>query len=127
TWIVADEAILITTKEKADVTLNTKLYIVGDLVAATADPTNTSANELGSVDDLIDSVTSIAAADMWSERGGPGTIESYGAGKYTLLAVMQSQQAHEQVADILTQVRDVRHRQQEATAQQPPIATEPKT
>lgn len=52
---------------------------------------------------LIDLITGTIATATWSELGGPGTIEGFDT---TLsLVVSQTQEVHEQIADLLTQLR----------------------
>jgi general secretion pathway protein D len=54
-------------------------------------------------DPLIDLITGTIATATWSELGGPGTIEGFDT---TLsLVVSQTQEVHEQIADLLTQLR----------------------
>src|SRR5262249_16208719 len=54
------------------------------------------------------------------EEGGPGSVESYGQ-KNEVLVISQTQAAHEQVADLLSQLREIHRKQQdEATAANSP-------
>ncbi|MCC7085345.1 MAG: general secretion pathway protein GspD [Pirellulales bacterium] len=54
-------------------------------------------------DPLIDLITGTIATSTWSELGGPGTIDGFDT---TLsLVVSQTQEVHEQIADLLTQLR----------------------
>ncbi|HEY2881766.1 MAG TPA: hypothetical protein VGJ15_05020, partial [Pirellulales bacterium] len=54
-------------------------------------------------DSLIDLITSTIAAPTWSEMGGPGTIEPFETN--LSLVVSQTQEVHEQIADLLQQLR----------------------
>jgi type II secretory pathway component GspD/PulD (secretin) len=54
-------------------------------------------------DSLIDLITSTIAAQTWSEVGGPGTIEGFDTN--LSLVVSQTQEVHEEIADLLQQLR----------------------
>ncbi|HTQ40175.1 MAG TPA: hypothetical protein VMJ32_14205 [Pirellulales bacterium] len=54
-------------------------------------------------DTLIDLITSTISPQSWSEMGGPGTIQGYDTN--LSLVVSQTQEVHEQIADLLTQLR----------------------
>ncbi|HZZ30306.1 MAG TPA: hypothetical protein VFE46_20070 [Pirellulales bacterium] len=54
-------------------------------------------------DTLIDLITSTIAPQSWSEMGGPGTIQGYDTN--LSLVVSQTQEVHEQIADLLAQLR----------------------
>jgi len=54
-------------------------------------------------DTLIDLITSTISPQTWSEMGGPGTIQGFDTN--LSLVVSQTQEVHEQIADLLVQLR----------------------
>jgi general secretion pathway protein D len=54
-------------------------------------------------DTLIDLITSTISPQTWSEMGGPGTIQGFDTN--LSLVVSQTQEVHEQIADLLQQLR----------------------
>ncbi len=54
-------------------------------------------------DTLIDLITSTISPQTWSEMGGPGTIQGFDTN--LSLVVSQTQEVHEQIADLLAQLR----------------------
>ncbi len=54
-------------------------------------------------DSLIDLITSTIASQTWSDVGGPGTIDSFETN--LSLVVSQTQEVHEEIADLLQQLR----------------------
>ncbi len=54
-------------------------------------------------DSLIDLITSTIATQTWSDVGGPGTIEGFDTN--LSLVVSQTQEVHEEIADLLQQLR----------------------
>jgi hypothetical protein len=95
TYTIRDDVLLITSKEKADEILTTKAYAVADLLGR-------SATRPVTMNHLIEAVVSIVRPESWDENGGPGTIVPMAE---TLL-VNQTFDAHEQLADLLTLLRD---------------------
>jgi hypothetical protein len=55
-----------------------------------------------SADKLINVITGTIATQTWSDEGGPGEIEEYGG----LLVISQTQEVHEQIANLLNQLRE---------------------
>ena len=54
-------------------------------------------------DTLIELITSTIAPDTWDEVGGPGAIESFATN--LSLVISQTQDVHDQIADLLEQLR----------------------
>jgi hypothetical protein len=87
-WIVQDEALLITTKEKAEERLEVRLYYL----------------PLGYDTDfqaLIDLIQSTVAADTWDTVGGPGAIRRMDVGPTSQLVVATTYQVHREVEGLL--------------------------
>jgi hypothetical protein len=96
TWIIRDEVLVVTTKEKAGRYLVTCVYNVGDLVDK-KDP---------DYDNLIDTIVSCVATDTWAENGGgEAEIRPFAPG---LLVVSQTQAVHEDISALLSNIRGVR-------------------
>jgi general secretion pathway protein D len=58
---------------------------------------------LADFDTLIELITSTIAPDTWDEVGGPGAIESFPTN--LSLVISQTQDVHDQIADLLEQLR----------------------
>ena len=54
-------------------------------------------------DTLIDLITSTVRPQTWSEMGGPGTITGFDTN--LSLVISQTQEVHEEIADLLVQLR----------------------
>jgi hypothetical protein len=127
TWVVGNEVLLITTREKADSMLMLALYPIADVLSrgetagddSEEDPT-TSQTVM-----LVGNITNNIAPLSWSDQGGPGTLEEYGNG--ALLVVSQNQEIHDRIANLLSQLRELHHKQQEEATKQPARPKEPET
>jgi hypothetical protein len=89
TYVIANEVILITTAEEAESRLDTRVYDVAD----TGITTNS----------LIEVISKVKS-DSWSETGGPGHIT---AATNSTLVIAQTQRIHEQIVDLLEQLKRV--------------------
>ena len=78
TFVTQDEVLKITSKEKADDILTTKVYYVGDLVRRRRDASP-------SFGPLMNMITSTIQPDSWEDNGGPGSIQPYG-GEYLVFS-----------------------------------------
>lgn len=106
TWIIRNEVILITTQEEAESQVETRLYPVLDLVAASGATPDKAVRGEHDYDTLIDTITTTIEPDSWDEVGGPGTIAEYpGAGA---LVISQTAEIHEQVERVLAAIRRVK-------------------
>lgn len=106
TYVLKDEVLLITTPEKSETELTDVSYPVGDLVGREyGDDGETVKLDF---DSLIGAITATVRAESWDEVGGPGTIEGFA--QRGLLVVGQTQEVHEEIADLLAQMRTVRNR-----------------
>ena len=104
TWIVQDEVLLITTAEQAGATLQTRVYEVGDLVAARDE----QLRPYNDFDQLIEMITSTVKPTSWDTVGGPGSIASFEAAGITALVVSQTQQNHEEIDRLLADLRKIK-------------------
>lgn len=86
-WLIRDEMLQITTREKADKTLETHLYGVAELYEGGH-----------TADELIDAITSCVSPSTWEEADGSGSIRSLS----NALAVWQTQRVHREVELFLT-------------------------
>jgi hypothetical protein len=86
-YTIQNGVLLITTKMSADAMVFPRVYQVADLL--TADKS------------LIETITSSVRPDSWKPTGGPGIISELGK----TLIVCQSQEAHEDIADLLKLLR----------------------
>ena len=98
--VVEDEVLLITTRYRANETVETHVYDVQDLV--TQDSGNGARPDF---DSLIDLITSTVAAAYWDSVGGQGTIEPIGDGS---LVICQTAEVHEQISQLFSAIRKVR-------------------
>ncbi len=114
TYVIANEVLLITTFEEADANLWPKVYDVADLVA----PANLSvAGSPFAVNPpepnfiaLTRVITTTIAPDTWDQVGGPGSIESMAYGEKYVLVISQTEEVHEEVRELLEQIRSVKPR-----------------
>lgn len=93
TFIVRDEALLITTREDAESRLHGVAYPVHDLIET---PNGQD------LDSLIDLITTVVLPPSWSDVGGPGSVQGLGRG---WLLVQQTEYCHALVDHLLTTLR----------------------
>jgi uncharacterized membrane protein YgcG len=93
-YVIKDEALQITTKDKAAQELATEIYDVRDLID----------DSPGSCDysDLISLLTSTVKQESWAEKGGNGVCQP---GLFGTLLVSQTEDTHVDVAAVLSSVR----------------------
>ncbi|MDA1050188.1 MAG: hypothetical protein O3C40_06875 [Planctomycetota bacterium] len=103
-------ALWITTPEKAEARLVTKVYPVGDLLGR--DPTLVESQRDHSL--LLQTIQANIAPDSWDNVGGPGAIE----GIHNAIVVSHTYDIHEQVAELFTVYRDIIADSAAADAQQ---------
>ncbi len=116
TWVLQDEVLEITTRDKASTMLQTRLYPIEDLVRRSGDSTDGSrAETTPSADSFVDVITSTVAMNTWSQVGGPGTVEPYDKDGL-ILVVSQTREAHEEIADLLAQLRELHRKQKDDDA-----------
>lgn len=98
-YVVRNEVLQITTKEKAEARLETKVYGVRDLVPS-SDATAGVEPDFGS---LIQTITKTIQPNSWGEVGGPGTIEAFPQ-NFTLVC-SQTRRVHQQIERLLADLR----------------------
>ena len=120
TFVVRDEVLLITSTEEAEAMLQTVVYPVGDLVTP-VDLANlahheqyldaeTSAYWLD-FDSLIDTITTSVGPASWDAVGGPSSIETLYTP--TALLISQTEEIHEQIVNLLAELRRVKSQEQQ--------------
>lgn len=110
-WVIENEVLLITSQLRAQGRLIAAAYPVADLLPGV----NQDAEEL-SFERLIDLITTVVEPDSWQEVGGLGSIRANGT---TLsLVIRQTQQTHEEVSNLLDQLRRL---QQESRRSEVPV------
>ena len=90
-YIIQNEAVLITSGVKAERSLVTRLYPIGDL---------------GDAEELAGNIKSTIFAPYWDEVGGQGTLSVLGE-KSSILSISQTQEVHAAIADFLESLRSV--------------------
>ncbi|MHB8970804.1 MAG: hypothetical protein ACYC3X_15910 [Pirellulaceae bacterium] len=89
-YVIANEALVITSKEAARTQLDPRIYQTAGLRIAE--------------DKLIEIIVSMIAPDTWEETGGTGKITSLGDESHGL-AIAQTDQIHDQITDLLEKLR----------------------
>ena len=97
TWIVEDEAVVVTSQEAAEETMNCRLYGVGPLIDAVRQPEMDSLGE--EFDDLISNITLTISPSSWDQVGGPGSIVAYPS--RSVLIVSNTDEVHEKMQRFL--------------------------
>jgi hypothetical protein len=93
TFVVQDEVLKITSKEKADEILTTKVYAVGDLLDR--------GPRRNYNDGLIETITSTIQPDSWDDNGGPGSISRV----VSTLVIAQKWDVHKELRDLFAMLR----------------------
>ena len=101
TYLVKDEVVLVTSRTKMAGELRTHVYPVADLVVTTQ-PARPGSD---AVEELRDVVEAVIAPNSWDTVGGPGSVQYFGGAK--VVVVSQTPDVHEQVRDLLGQLRAV--------------------
>lgn len=118
TWTIEDEALVITTPEQADARLETRVYEVGDLVAARDE----QLRPYNDFDQIIEMITSTVKPTSWDAVGGPGSIAAFEAAGITALVVSQTQEVQGEIDRVLGELRKVK----KGSAEPPIRAQQPK-
>ena len=103
TWLIKDDVLLITTPDKADVEVTTKVLDVSDLVVCRDEHDKL----WDDYDTLIDAITSTICPTSWEDVGGPGSVRGASFGGAKVLVVSQTRQAHEEIAEMLAAIREI--------------------
>src|SRR5262249_32062689 len=89
TYLIKDEVLLVTTKDKADTELLTRTYPVSDLI---------DGNDGNAYDNLIEAITGTVKPTTWDEVGGPGSLIPVPKSKS--LVISQTRDVHDEVLDL---------------------------
>ena len=92
TWTIQDEVLKVTSKERADEILTTKIYPVSDLIG--------TARIWGPAMMIV---TNTIQPDSWDDNGGPGSIQVLPQGD--LLIICQKRDVHEEIEELLVKIR----------------------
>jgi hypothetical protein len=111
TYIVGHGYLMITSKTEAENRLIFKVYPVKDLVTFDSEfrPKFATGADDGDYAGLIDMIACTVAPTTWDEGTGPPRIHAYR--KTWCLAFSQTQEVHDEVAELLTALRSVRDQQ----------------
>lgn len=101
TYVIRDEVLLITTPEEAELQLATKLYPVTDLVKFK----DSSGETWTDHDSLISLLTATVQPDCWEDVGGPGAIGPMSLPGKEVLAIRQTEEVHDEIANLLARLR----------------------
>ncbi|MEQ8789666.1 MAG: M56 family metallopeptidase [Pirellulaceae bacterium] len=113
TYRIKDETLQVTSKERARGETLAMVYAVADLVVPVAKTVRISKLEPGKrtqdkqpvveFNSLVELITSTVAPDTWSNVGGSGAISPFETN--LSLVVRQTRDVHEEIADLLEQLR----------------------
>ncbi|QDU92767.1 STN domain-containing protein [Lignipirellula cremea] len=108
-WYIADETLLISTRDEVESHPVTRVYPVDDLTVENATTTNRYHGSRSSLRpaELINMISSLIAPDSWDPYGESGVIEGASLGGREVLLVSQTEAVHDQVAELLRQIRAV--------------------
>lgn len=97
TWMIADEVLIITTPEEAELHLVPRVYDVKKLVTVQ----DMDGNLWQDFDSLIEAITGTIQPESWEGVGGPGSIASLEYRGAVVLIVRQTHKVHAQLAKLL--------------------------
>ncbi len=103
TAVIQHELLMITTVDEANSILEIRVYDVTDLVYGTE-----SKDEKPDFQSLIDVIAACVRPTSWDSVGGLGSISPFDAVGIKALVLSTSQDIHEEVADLIAQLRAVR-------------------
>ncbi len=103
TWVVDQGTLVITTPEDAERRLIVGIYPVGDLVVYRDE----NGELWDDYDSLIELIVCAVVPHAWENVGGPGAVDGATFGSAKVLVVRQTEQIHEQVRQLLGQLRRV--------------------
>lgn len=111
TWMVRDQALVITTREVAEFNLAMRVYAVADLVPV-ARPrliarVPSDHYDALTYDALTNVIESVVEPESWDCVGGAGSVELFE--RWGTLAVSQTAENHEALEMLLAAVRKARH------------------
>jgi serpin B len=104
TAITEHESLYITSPQVAEGKLKTKVYDVADLVSG-RDVADDEPSEFSA---LIEVIKNGVDAKSWNENGGNGSISGFQAAHVKAIVVSQTESAHDELQDLLRQLRAIR-------------------
>jgi serpin B len=110
-WLIHDEVLWITAGDVASDMLELHVYEVKDLV---------DVDGSYDFDSLIDLITNVIAPEHWTATGGPGKIERFKVGETPTLVVRNSARIHEQIEEMLKELRALKKDETKRTSSVPP-------
>jgi hypothetical protein len=123
-WVPQNEVLCITTRDVVSQLMTTRVYTLADLVFEKAtDPVEPVGGYIADFDSFIDMISNVVAPQTWSDRGGQGTIESFGRGDTYVVVVTHNWRAHEEIAQLIA---DLRAAKRSPKAQHPKSAPAPR-
>ena len=93
TYVIREGVVIVTSQEKAESMLTTKIYPVRDLLYAK--------QPNASMDQLITVITSAVVPESWEEVGGPAAINPFQG----VLTISQTDHGHSQINQLLRELR----------------------
>jgi hypothetical protein len=102
-FMIRDEVLLITEPDVVAQNLVTKVYPVGDIVAC-RDEHDAPWDDY---DALIDVITSTIKPTTWDTVGAPSSVIGNTFGTAQVLVVSQTDEVHEEIADLLAKIREI--------------------
>ncbi|MCC6125845.1 MAG: hypothetical protein IT426_12835 [Pirellulales bacterium] len=102
TTMIRDEVLLITSPDVADTNLYALPYDVTDLVLGE------DGIEDVMFDELIELITKTVKPTTWDEVGGPGSIQPFESVGIISIVVAQTDEVHEELVDLLADLRALR-------------------
>lgn len=108
TWIIEDESLLVTTIERASLTLRAKTYNVTDLVGLDVgvEKKPRPFSMFGMLMNAIVDNTGAPHKGEWERNGGEGTISPVRIGNSNLLVIRQTQAVHAEIDELLSNLRN---------------------
>ncbi|MFH1923849.1 MAG: hypothetical protein ABIP48_28660, partial [Planctomycetota bacterium] len=103
TWVIDEDVLLITTHEEGETRLSVGIYPVGDLVVWRDE----NDKLWDDYDSLIQVITPSVAVTSWDNVGGPGSIAGGTFGAAKLLVIRQTGQIHDEILDLLKELRHI--------------------
>ena len=98
-WMIRHESLWITTRERADEFLVTRVYAVDHLVSDSAD-----ADAERELEKLMEVITETIRPQSWSDVGGPGTIKPLVLRGKKRLVIEQSWPVHLEISEFLEEL-----------------------
>jgi len=105
TYVIENEVLTITTRDKADTLLKTKVYDVRDLAGI-----KNGSPDAEALNEIVQLITSTVEPESWKADGGSGhgSLRSFAKNGVCVLVAYQTFDAHEKIAALLDELRSHR-------------------